>query len=169
MELRNGGNFLIMQLDRKLQHNVLEALAEVYPDSLLVSSLPGFSNGRKFMGTLFYLQEHGLIVGGDIREPGQCRSMVDTQITKTGLDFLADDGGLQAMLGRFNVKFYSNELVDIIADSLKKSTIESSRRKGVVASLDSLEPDAMQKLTEELIAESVIEDHERLLSLLNDK
>ena len=62
-----------MQLDRKLQADILHALEEVYPDSLLVEALPGYSNDRLYMANLFYLQEHGLIEGGDIREPGQCR------------------------------------------------------------------------------------------------
>ena len=93
-----------MELNRKLQKDILVALSEVYPDSLLVSALPGFSHDREFMGNLFYLQEYGVIDGGDIREPGQCRSMVDAQITKAGLDFLADDGGLNAILGYQSVK-----------------------------------------------------------------
>ena len=67
-----------MELNRKLQRDILVALRDVYPDSLLVSALPGFFHNREFMGNLFYLQEHGIIHGGDIREPGQCRSMVDT-------------------------------------------------------------------------------------------
>ena len=158
-----------MEFDRQLQHNVLRALAEVYPDSLLVSSLPGFSNDRQFMGTLFYLQEHGLIVGGDIRQPGQCRSMVDTQITKIGLDFLADDGGLQAMLGRFRVKFDSTELVTLVDDSLQKSDVSDSRKKDILASLDSLEPEELKNVIKKLLAESVIRNHEQLLSFLINK
>jgi len=158
-----------MEFDRELQHNVLRALAEVYPDSLLVSSLPGFSNDRKFMGTLFYLQEHGLIAGGDIREPGQCRSMVDTQITKSGLDFLADDGGLQAMLGRFRVKFDSTELVTLVGDSLQKGDVSDSRRKDILASLESLKPEDLKSVIKKLLAECVIGNHEQLSSLLMNK
>ena len=103
-----------MELDRKLQYDILLALRDVYPDSLLVSAMPGFSNDRTFMGNLFYLQEHGVIDGGDIREPGQCRSMVDAQITKAGLDFLADDDGLKAILGKQTVKFEFAELAEAL-------------------------------------------------------
>lgn len=103
-----------MELNRKLQYDILVALREVYPDSLLVSAMPGFANDREFMGNLFYLQEHGVIAGGDIREPGQCRSMVDAQITKAGLDFLTDDGGLEAILGRQRVKFEINDLLEAL-------------------------------------------------------
>lgn len=103
-----------MELDRKLQYDILQALRDVYPDSLLVSAMPGFSHDRTFMGNLFYLQEHGVIAGGDIREPGQCRSMVDAQITKAGLDFLAADGGLEAILGKQTVKFEFAELAEAL-------------------------------------------------------
>ncbi|NBB76476.1 MAG: hypothetical protein GVY02_03775 [Bacteroidetes bacterium] len=111
-----------MELNRKLQFDILVALRDVYPDSLLVSAMPGFSHDREFMGNLFYLQEHGVIVGGDIREPGQCRSMVDAQITKAGLDFLADDGGLEAILGKQTVKFEIGELLEAIALDLHAET-----------------------------------------------
>lgn len=104
-----------MKLNRKLQYDILVALRDVYPDSLLVSAMPGFSHDREFMGNLFYLQEHGVIAGGDIREPGQCRSMVDAQITKAGLDFLADDGGLEAILGKQTVKFEIGDLLEVLA------------------------------------------------------
>ena len=113
-----------MQLDRKLQANILRTLEEVYPDSLLVEALPDYSNNRSYMANLFYLQEHGLIEGGDIREPGQCRSMIDVQITKTGLDFLSDDGGLQAILGNFAVKFQRDELVDALQQVILANTPE---------------------------------------------
>lgn len=104
-----------MELNRKLQYDILVALRDVYPDSLLVSAMPGFSHDREFMGNLFYLQEHGVIAGGDIREPGQCRSMVDAQITKAGLDFLAADGGLEAILGKQTVKFELGDLLEVVA------------------------------------------------------
>ena len=88
-----------MELDRILQKKILIALSEVYPDAMLVDSLPGFLDERQYMANLFYLKEHRLIDGSDIREPGRCRSMIDVQITKDGLDLLADDGGIRAILG----------------------------------------------------------------------
>ncbi len=124
-----------MQLDRKLQADILHALEEVYPDSLLVEALPGYSNDRSYMANLFYLQEHGLIEGGDIREPGQCRSMIDVQITKTGLDFLSDDGGLQAILGDFTIKFQRVELVEALQQVMHTNTPENEH----IAYLDLLE------------------------------
>ncbi len=87
-----------MELDRALQKEILIALSEIYPDAMLVPSLPRFVDDRQFMGNLFYLKEHDLVDGTELREPGRCRSLIDIQITPKGLDFLAGDGGLQAII-----------------------------------------------------------------------
>lgn len=140
-----------MELNRKLQKDILVALSEVYPDSLLVSALPGFSHNREFMGNLFYLQEHGVIDGGDIREPGQCRSMVDAQITKAGLDFLADDGGLSAILGYTFVKLEASVLVDSLLKLLPEAEVEDDRRLAAAAKLKSMDDAALADLVVELL------------------
>lgn len=132
-----------MELNRKLQKDILVALSKVYPDSLLVSALPGFSHNREFMGNLFYLQEHGVIDGGDIREPGQCRSMVDAQITKAGLDFLADDGGLRAILGYHFVKLEASALLDSLLKLLQEVKIEDDKRLAAAALLNSMDNEAL--------------------------
>jgi len=118
------------------------ALQDVYPDSLLVSSLPGYSHDRKFMANMFYLQEHGFIEGGDIREPGQCRSMVDAQITKDGLDFLANDGGVPGILGLGSVKVDREQIIDAVKAGLFHLDLaESGNMKidGLVNQMETLE------------------------------
>ncbi len=140
-----------MELKRKLQKDILVALSEVYPDSLLVSALPGFSHNREFMGNLFYLQEHGVIDGGDIREPGQCRSMVDAQITKAGLDFLADDGGLNAILGYQFVKLDASALVDSLHTLLQESEIDAEKCSAVTDKLTAMDDAALANLVVELL------------------
>jgi hypothetical protein len=135
-----------MELDRKLQREVLLALQDEYPDSLLVSVLPGYTNDRNFMGNLFYLQEHGLIEGGDIREPGQCRSMVDVQITKSGLDFLANDGGISAILGSFMLRIPCNEIVEAVEMSFREEEIDEDVRANILDSISKLDSEAMKEL-----------------------
>lgn len=143
-----------MKLNRKLQKDILEALSEVYPDSLLVSALPGFSHNREFMGNLFYLQEHGVIDGGDIREPGQCRSMVDAQITKAGLDFLADDGGLSAILGYRFIRLEASELVDSLLKLLQESEVEDDKCSAAAVQLKSMDGEALENLVVELLRQT---------------
>ena len=140
-----------MELNRKLQKDILVALSEVYPDSLLVSALPGFSHNREFMGNLFYLQEHGVIDGGDIREPGKCRSMVDAQITKAGLDFLADDGGLSAILGYKFVKIEVSALVDSLIKLLQEIEVDGDKRSTAAERLNAMDDSALANLVVELL------------------
>jgi hypothetical protein len=140
-----------MKLNRKLQKDILVALSEVYPDSLLVSALPGFSHNREFMGNLFYLQEHGIIDGGDIREPGHCRSMVDAQITKAGLDFLANDGGLRAILGYQSVTLDASALLDTLLALLYESGLEDEKRSAGEIRLNNMNGDALADLVVELL------------------
>lgn len=151
-----------MELDRKLQHLILTALRSVYPDSMLVQELPFFAHDRQFMGNLFYLQEHGLIQGGDIREPGRCRSMVDAQITRLGLDFLADDGGPASILGFFSLRLSSSEIVEEIEASLISGKVEEQTRQGIVDSLKVMDPAALRELVQGLIRSSAC-DHVELL------
>lgn len=135
-----------MKLNRKLQGKVLNALEEVYPDSLLVHSLPEFSHDREYMANLFYLQEHGLIAGGDIREPGKCRSMVDAQITKVGLDFIADDGGLAAILEGVSVSVKHHEIVETVEVILQQADIDDEMRSRVKQWLDRRGKDDLKQL-----------------------
>lgn len=93
--------------------------------------------------------------------------MVDAQITKAGLDFLSDDGGLPAMLGKFRIRFYKDELVEAIEVSLKKSSMDEGIRELVVARLDALEPELFKEVVERFLLESVMENHERLASLVD--
>jgi len=143
-----------MELNRKLQYQILTSLQSVYPDSMLVQELPGFSHDRQFMGNLFYLQEHDLIQGGDIREPGRCRSMVDAQITRLGLDFLADDGGLASMLGSFTLRFSSSEIIETIEASLYSDEVDEHIRQNIVDSLKVMDPAVIREIVQSLIRSS---------------
>lgn len=147
-----------MELNRILQRKILLSLQKVYPDSLLVSALPGFSDDRQFMGNLFYLQEHGLIDGGDVREPGRCRSMIDAQITRSGLDFLSDDGGISAILGGgVAVKLTSSELADAVDRALVEADFDKHERAGIRESLLLMGNDESKELVLELIRLSAYE------------
>jgi len=135
-----------MKLNRQLQKKILQALQEVYPDSLLVAALPEFQQGREFMGNLFYLQEHGLIEGGDIREPGQCRSMVDAQITRDGLDFLENDGGLGAILAMTSVVIESEDMIRSITAGLKRSKLDDGKQLVILQSVAEMNIDSLKDL-----------------------
>lgn len=153
-----------MKLNRKIQADILHALEEVYPDSMLVQALPHYSDNREFMANLFYLQEHQLIEGGDIREPGQCRSMIDAQITKTGLDFLADDGGILAILGGPAVKFFYAELIELVENMLQNYSIPEKDLSSISSTMGAMTEKQLKALVTQLFT---AKDEERPAEILN--
>jgi len=130
-----------MKINRKLQADILHALEEVYPD-------------RAYMANLFYLQEHGLIEGGDIREPGLCRSMIDVQITHAGLDFLADDGGLKAILGVQRINFQSYELIEVMKRIIQDSNLPHDELNALLHKVEKSDPLVLKEIVLGLLGSS---------------
>lgn len=93
-----------MKLDRELQRQILEKLADAYPDEIfeVAPKFPSAGRSSVFFN-LQYLAEHGLVNSGVRKsQSGDTEDQwyeLGTKITATGLDFLADDGGLGAILG----------------------------------------------------------------------
>jgi len=90
-----------MHMDRELQLTILQELRNNFPNDVAVHRLACYSEDRQFLGNLIYLREHGL-VSGEITEVisagGSIKSMPWAIITAVGLDFIEDDGGLNAIL-----------------------------------------------------------------------
>lgn len=106
-----------MFLDRQLQLKILTELRDLFPNERLVERLACFEDSKEFHRNIFYLSEHGLIAGTEQRisenmEPA--RIMALAIITAKGLDFLEDDGGLSAILGKVVVKFDHNDLAMLL-------------------------------------------------------
>jgi hypothetical protein len=92
-----------MNLDRQLQHSILHELRNAYPNEAPIHRLSCFEESQHFFGNLIYLRGHGLIEGEIL--PGMINMetmnmMLQAMITPAGLDFLENDGGLGAILGR---------------------------------------------------------------------
>lgn len=135
-----------MLLDRVLQYRILQALQDVYPDSVLVSALPFYEESRRFMANLFYLKDHGLLTGGDVREPGRYRSMVDIEITMDGLDFLADDGGMPSVLDGTRIVIESSELLALLRQGVVASVADDGKKADLLARIEGLDMTALQDL-----------------------
>ncbi len=135
-----------MLLDRTLQYRILLALQDVYPDSVLVSALPFYEESRRFMANLFYLKEQGFLTGGDVREPGRYRSMVDIEITKDGLDFLADDGGIPTVLDGTRIVIESSDLLAFIQQRIQASTGNDEEKRKLGAWVEGLTMTELQDL-----------------------
>lgn len=129
-----------MYLDRELQLAILKELREVYSSKTYVSKLTSFEDTEQFYGNLIYLRQHDL-VSGEIKDTPPSRNRIriieTTSITATGLDFLEDDGGLSAILGKVVVKFDTNDLATImqVVERSKGTDEEKARFKTIIKSL----------------------------------
>lgn len=106
-----------MILDRNYQRELLERMAESYPlewDCRTLMRSWGEADQKRFIANAKYLEEHGLAkVPIDANLQGI--SLVGLpRITAKGLDFLADDGGLSAILGIVTIKLHDETLTRLI-------------------------------------------------------
>jgi hypothetical protein len=134
-----------MKIDRKIQLQILQKLADVYPSGIahLRASLPEIDEEIDVITNVMYLAEHQLVHSGyeprrsmadpkktDWLEPGQ------TKITAKGMDFLLDDGGLGAILGVVTVKLDASSIKALLLKQIDQakdvSHEEQSRLKSLV-------------------------------------
>ena len=85
-------------VDREFQRELLTTLAKSYPNRVDLAPTPKQSRN------LVYLAEHGLVDNTQTKPLGGGIDVHASAITAKGLDFLANDGGLSAILGVVEVK-----------------------------------------------------------------
>jgi len=138
-----------VKLDRALQHEILEKLAKRYPQRLDVQSWN--REESRLIPNMHYLQGHGLIEGSTTREIAGDNHFINAQITVRGLDFLADDGGLTAILGVVTVKLHDETIRDLVASRIQRSDLPPEEKTGLLAQLRELRGESIKHLTLKLL------------------
>lgn len=142
-----------MFLDRSLQLSILKELRSIYPDSGAVQRLQCFEDSRQFHGNLMYLHEHNL-VGGEIShsaQPDKLRNFLRKAIiTADGLDFLEDDGGLGAILGKVVVKFDDNDL-GLLLKAIDTSDAPPDKKSAIKDTIKSLPAEGLKQIYTRLL------------------
>ena len=126
--------------DRKIQKIILEHLNQLCPDKADVteqstSNSTGILSGlqakgeeeglscvtQKFINrNVYYLKGHGLV---DYPDDSKCSYIYNLRITAKGIDFLADDGGLSAILGVVTVKLHGDTIQALLAAKIDEADI----------------------------------------------
>ena len=110
-----------MKLDRGLQLEILNLLADHYPEQC---ALPGEGpDGEATTVNAWYLEEHGLIECAKVECIDEPPAVIGATITARGLDFLADDGGLSAILGVVTISLHDETLKALISQKIEKSSL----------------------------------------------
>lgn len=102
-----------MVLDRAFQLELMTKMAEVYPAAYNFSQDEQYGDSdfrTKLFTNLYYLQSHGLLEPKSIHYTNSLDgigswTLGNTRLNHKGMDFLADDGGLSAILGTVTIKF----------------------------------------------------------------
>lgn len=140
-----------MIIDRELQRGLLDKLAGAYPEELNIEPLglpePAASANLK------YLAEHGLVtlLARTADLVGVSYQVLSAEITAKGLDFLADDGGLSAILGTVTVKLHADTVRDLLEAKLTASNLPPVEKKHLIDHLRALPAEALKHLTKRLL------------------
>ncbi|RXE48721.1 hypothetical protein B4O83_12380 [Chromohalobacter israelensis] len=146
-------------LDRHLQRDLLNQLAEAYPENRK-DVLPEGDPHSSVSVNLHYLQEHGLVqIGKPAARPFIKRGAEDREartvyrgvaITAAGIDFLEEDGGLSAILGVVTVRLHSETIREIEAKILASNQPETEKTR-LLDRLRSMPEEGLKTLTQELV------------------
>lgn len=154
-------------LDRALQESILRTLSATYPVGTydLTASIETQTGHRHDEHAVLvntqYLAEHGLLVsgyrrigltGGDPFTPSG-----EHIITAAGLDFLADDGGLGAILGVLTVRFAPSALAELAQARIEASDLPAEEKSRLKRALHSLGQEAWSEATKRLVGAAL--DH----------
>ena len=155
-----------MKLDRQLQLQILEHLKDSYATGHSDISKQDFVNHPEYRGNIKYLYEHGLIHGAESKHLGkQPFTLLNINITKDGLDFLEDDGGISAILKTVTIKFDIENIRSLIEDKIISSSLPEPQRKTLIERVKSFSGDALKQIALKLL-EKGLENPDVLLQLI---
>ena len=148
-----------MSIDRKLQNAILVEAEKHYPMPFYLDPEHKFMNldEKEYAANLKYLEENHLI------RPNSFSYSIDgifnfngVQITNRGLDFLADDGGLSAILDVVTVKFETETLAALIADKISETDqLDQQQKDHLVEAVKELPAEGMKHLLTKVIDKGV--------------
>ncbi|GGE26776.1 hypothetical protein SAMN05421774_11229 [Gemmobacter megaterium] len=144
-------------LDRDLQRRILVALAELYPAAMALPDLsPQFRAEPLFVRNLMYLSGHGLVVASAVRKsPASMPEILRAEITPRGLDFLADDGGLTAILGVVTVKLHDDTIRQIMLDAVDAAEAPDGIKEKLRAAITDLPADGVKAAVPALLRQAL--------------
>jgi hypothetical protein len=140
-----------MKIDRDSQRKILEELKAAYPQRLDLRGLEVGLEAADLAANLAYLEEHRLV---DAKWGGNF-AVANAKITARGIDFLADDGGLSAILGVLTVQLHEKTLKALLEATVDASTEPDSVKSTLKAQIRALPAEALKTITTELLKSSL--------------
>ncbi len=138
-------------LDRDIQLKILQALAAVYPatEFRVLEKIGG--DYKAGIVNIAYLTEHGLVSARFREDEDGVDLSSSPKITGAGMDFLADDGGLGAILGTVTIKFHEESLKQLIELRLNEAPLPTEEKHRLLQSVRELPAESIKHLTTRLL------------------
>ena len=137
-----------MHLDRTKQLAILNALAAVYPryTTGVVEGTPT----EEDLANLWYLKEQCLIEGPLDMSLSQSYVFQGAKITAKGLDFLADDGGITAILGTVTVRIHADSIKELLLARVESSAAPTEKKSWLKKQIQVASGETIKKLVNSL-------------------
>ncbi len=139
-------------LDRQHQRALLEELIRAYPDDVAATELADRLPGNSLRVNAAYLAEHALIVANFVSDLRNGPQLITAKITAKGMDFMAADGGLGAILGVVTIKFHEEDLRQLIEARIRDSDEAPTQKQRLLDQLRELPAETTKHLALELVS-----------------
>ncbi|WP_392562485.1 hypothetical protein RHO12_03115 [Orbus sturtevantii] len=145
---------------RDKQNELLIMLYNVFPDYLTEEqfnkAINMFGSDINFMTNVWYLYSHGLIEQAVTfySDDGYSFNKAKLKITRDGIDFIRNDGGLKAILNITTIKIH-DDTIEKLTEIINKSQLSEAEKKTFVGKLKELPADATKHLVFELLSKGL--------------
>ena len=137
-------------MDRATQRHALRILADSYPNSVQTQRELAHLPVDNLNALLGYLEQHRLaecVWFASLQD----RRVQSARITALGLDFLADDGGLSAILGVITVRLHGDTIKQLIAERIDAADLPPEEKSALKKRLETMTAEALKVATQEAV------------------
>ena len=139
-------------LDREYQFQILRAAAEVFPQPLFVHGDLVGRNGSDIELNCAYLEEHDLIRLTWVGSENSGRVVLSVLITAVGMDYLANDGGLPAILNVLTVRLETDSVKQIFIERVRSAQGDRTVKDRLVEQIKNLSAEKLKEMTKRALS-----------------
>lgn len=136
---------------RDREHDILAAAVAAHPDWFICKDGIGGHAAKDAYPEIRYLEGHGLLEVSGPQYQEWPREAVSVRATSRAIDFLADDGGLSAILGVVTIKLHDDTIKALIEAKILASDLPPPDKQRFLARLRSLPADATKHVVMKLV------------------
>lgn len=142
-----------MHLDRSKQLAMLNSLASVYPR--YITKILDAEVSEADLTNLWYLKEQGLVEGDLEMSITQAYIFGGVKITAKGLDFLADDGGISAILGTVVVRLHAESIKELLLTRIEASEAPAEKKSWLKQQIETASSETIKKIVSLVLDQGV--------------